>query len=345
MWAVHGCIWLCMVKPTSAGQPPGGRPGRARYPRAWVLLTRRMHVLSGVARDGCDGPAQGPRGLGGSVCTGFPLGDISPPPGDTRRPPPRRAPSRTPVPIAGWGVWHPLPALSWAPGGSEEPDVSVALCPGLGLAEKAVRGGPPVPEGPRATRPGDCVQAAGDADTGLLLRAPLRWRLRLRAWRTDGRRRRRPRSREGTVRAGLSGASGPRTSGAGTHVVFLALELLPELELLGLQLVQGLPQLLGLVPGGRRGSGLVEGARGAHGPTPWGPTPRVPQLVLTQVVNVERLAPLGQNLLLHLAGRLLLASLLVGLRGGGHAGGRVSAGGPAWVAGGPGSACGRTLAR
>lgn len=50
-------------------------------------------------------------------------------------------------------------------------------------------------------------------------------------------------------------------------------------------------------------------------PCPGGPSP---ELVLAEVVDVEGLPPLGQDLLLHLPGRLLLASLLVCLRGRGR---------------------------
>lgn len=61
-------------------------------------------------------------------------------------------------------------------------------------------------------------------------------------------------------RRGPAGPVGARAGGGaepGTHVVFLTLELLRELELVRLQLVQGVPQLLGLVPARRPRSGLA----------------------------------------------------------------------------------------
>lgn len=81
------------------------------------------------------------------------------------------------------------------------------------------------------------------------------------------------------------------------------------------------------------GGGFREGP-----PPPPGRGPS-PQLVLAEVVDIERLASLGQHLLLHLPGGLLLASLLVSL--GGHARGRTQEGGtlrgsaPGPEAGGP----------
>lgn len=57
--------------------------------------------------------------------------------------------------------------------------------------------------------------------------------------------------------AGPAGARGGGGAEPGTHVVFLTLELLRELELVRLQLVQGVPQLLGLVPARRPRSGLA----------------------------------------------------------------------------------------
>lgn len=126
---------------------------------------------------------------------------------------------------------------------------------------------------------------------------------------------------------------GPAAVPGGTHVVFLALQLLGKLVLVGLQLVQGFPELLGLLPGRRQqpdsASAAAEGRPPAAPRRPQGDPS--PQLVVAQVVDVERLASLRQDLLLHLPGRLLLASLLVGL--GGPSGGLASGGG---APGGPG---------
>lgn len=168
------------------------------------------------------------------------------------------------------------------------------------------------------------------------------WRSRARAWGQA-------RGRWGRGRsAGGRDLDGP---GAGTHVVFLALQLLRKVVLVGLQLVQGVPQLLGLVPrkwpsqagpaeprtaGPWPPSVLLRPHRGPAPATPQdpravgserappAPAPGAapsPQLVLAEVVDVERLASLGQHLLLHLPGRLLLASLLVSLGGHGRGAG------------------------
>jgi hypothetical protein len=45
----------------------------------------------------------------------------------------------------------------------------------------------------------------------------------------------------------------------------------------------------------------------------WEPPPPSPQLVIAKMVNVQRLAPFGKNLLFHFPGCLFLASLLVSL--------------------------------
>lgn len=120
---------------------------------------------------------------------------------------------------------------------------------------------------------------------------------------------------------GTSGCPGVPAGRCGqrcfTHFVFLALQLLRVLKLVGLQLVQGFPELLGLVPGEgaaeREGWQVSPGRLGPGPPTPRGASSR--ELLLAEVVDVEGLPPLGQDFLLHLPGRLLLASLLVSLRG------------------------------
>lgn len=86
---------------------------------------------------------------------------------------------------------------------------------------------------------------------------------------------------------------------------------------------------------------LGDGPGSSQRPPPGGGAGASPQLVLTEVVDVEGLPPLGQHLLLHLPGRLLLASLLVGLRG--HSGGRRTSSLGRGGAGGPQPAL--TLAR
>lgn len=56
----------------------------------------------------------------------------------------------------------------------------------------------------------------------------------------------------GRKAVGMQGAAepvGPELQSGCTHIVFLALQFLPKLELVHLQLVEGLPELLGLVPG------------------------------------------------------------------------------------------------
>lgn len=73
---------------------------------------------------------------------------------------------------------------------------------------------------------------------------------------------------------------GPGARGACTHVVFLALQLLRKLKLVRLQLVQGVPQLLGLVPGKRQRSGLARSALGGRAPATtesWPGDPRRPE--------------------------------------------------------------------
>lgn len=63
---------------------------------------------------------------------------------------------------------------------------------------------------------------------------------------------------------------GAELRGVRTHVILLALQLLPKLKLFGLQLVEGVPQLLGLVPGrGRRC--IWAGQAGKQGPAPPAP--------------------------------------------------------------------------
>ena len=48
-------------------------------------------------------------------------------------------------------------------------------------------------------------------------------------------------------------------SGAGSHLVFLLLHLLHQVKLLGFQLVDPVPQFLGLVPGGTDRPSRTEG--------------------------------------------------------------------------------------
>lgn len=59
-----------------------------------------------------------------------------------------------------------------------------------------------------------------------------------------------------------------------THIILLALQLLPKLELVCLQFVQGVPELLGLVPGE-----VAEERMSRHSPGPRTPGPprRPPQ--------------------------------------------------------------------
>lgn len=109
---------------------------------------------------------------------------------------------------------------------------------------------------------------------------------------------------------------------AGPHLVLLPLQPLHVVEFLRLQLAHPIVQLVDLVPAGdtqthRQHTPVKRSRRCGHHP----PTLHVLQLVLVQVVDVELLASGGQNLLLLLSLRLLLASsLLVGLEGSSRAG-------------------------
>lgn len=100
----------------------------------------------------------------------------------------------------------------------------------------------------------------------------------------------------------------------GPHLVLLPLQPLHVVELLRLQLAHPIVQLVDLVPAGdtqthHQRRPVTSSWRCGR------PSARhVLQLVLVQVVDVELLAPGGQNLLLLLSLCLLLASsLLVGL--------------------------------
>lgn len=100
-----------------------------------------------------------------------------------------------------------------------------------------------------------------------------------------------------------------RAAGLVTHLVSLPLELLTVVVLHGLQVVQPLPQLLGLVPGGVERSPPAGDSLVTHKHRRCSHRRCSPQLVLAQVVDVERLASLCHDLLLLLPLGLLLASL------------------------------------
>lgn len=137
------------------------------------------------------------------------------------------------------GVPDTLPALGGVPRVFEEADLGVQWL-GLGLAEKALCGGHPRAREPRDSEtglsplpllPGAALKqvhrpgSPGGAGSACGARSVGTWAL---GWRER-----------------------PGWPGAWTYVVFLTLQLLRKLVLVGLQLVQGVPQLLGLVPGKR----------------------------------------------------------------------------------------------
>lgn len=154
-----GPVWLCTVKPTAAVSPLRGpsREGSA-VPQGQSLLSCRKRVLLGrPGRGTIILPSPGPLRIQGAASAQVSAGSHEPSQAtpEGQNPPPRKQP-HAPNPSC--------PVGCLAPPGALKKDIQVAVCPGLGFAEKAVGRGHPSARG-AVCHPGDVLRAPGDSET------------------------------------------------------------------------------------------------------------------------------------------------------------------------------------